>query len=127
MENQTRRNRRKPSHQCKGGLNQAGKRFSYAMCITQGFRAFCVFPYSPNGMKLKFVDAAFPHNCWVSYLCATPNVGKIGAQAATSPSLPTQKNYFYVANIIKLSNNLDFWLLLTASRGRFDNNRSILN
>ena len=53
--------------------------------------AFLVFPYSPNGMKLKFVDAALPHNCWASYLCATPNFGKIGAQAATPPSLPTKE------------------------------------
>ena len=78
-------------------------------------------------MKLKFVVAAFPHNCWVSYLCATPNFGKIGAQAATPPSLPTKENYFYETNIINLNNDLCFWLHLTASRGRFDNNRSILN
>ena len=36
---------------------------------------------------------------WVFYLCATPNFGKIGAQAATPPSLPTKKlflwNHYY--------------------------------
>ena len=75
-------------------------------------------------MKLKFVVAAFSHKCWVSYLCETPKFGKIGAQAATPIY---KKNYFYETIIIKLNNDLHFWLHLTASRGRFDNNRSILN
>ena len=70
-----------------------------------------MFTYSPNGMKLKFVVAAFSRNCWVSHLYATPNFGKIGAQAATPPSLPTKKNYFYETIIIKLNNDLHFWLL----------------
>ena len=50
------------------------------------------FSYFP--MALKFVDAAFSHNCWVFYLCATPNFGKIGAQAATPLSLLTKKKLF---------------------------------
>ena len=76
--------------------------------------------------ELKFVDAAFPHNNWFFfYLCATPNFGKIDVQAATPPNLPSQTNYFHEAIIIKLNNDLHFWLHLTASRGRFDKNRSI--
>ena len=59
-----------------------------------------MFLNSPNGKSLKFVDAALPHNCWVSYLCATPNFGKIGAQAATPPSIPTQKIIFMTTIII---------------------------
>ena len=43
----------------------------------------------PNGMALTFVDPAFPHNCWVSYLCATTNFDKIGAR----PPLSTESTY----------------------------------
>ena len=61
--------------------------------LHEALRAFCVpdVSLSPSGMQLKFVVAAFYHKCWVSYLCATPNFGKIGAQAATPPSLPTKE------------------------------------
>ena len=62
------------------------------------------------------------------FVHSTPNFGKIGAQAATPPSRATYTTkLFYETIIIKLSNDLNFWLLLTASRRRFDNNRSILN
>ena len=72
--------------------------------LHEALRAFCVphVSYSPSGMKWKFVVAAFSHNCWISYLCATPNFGKIGAQAATPPSLYPQKNYLHETIIIKL-------------------------
>ena len=75
-----------------------------------------MFPYSPSGIKLKFVVAAFSHNCWVSHLCATQNFGKIGSQAATPPSL-REKNYFHETIIVKLNGDLHFRLHLTASRG----------
>ena len=132
MKNQTRHDRRKPSHQCKEDLSEAGKRFSYTLCITHVLQrsVFLIFSYSPNGMTLIFVDAAaaaFPHNHWVSYLCATPTFGRIVAQVATPPSLPTQINYFLETIISELNNDRHFWLHLTASRGRFDNDRSILN
>ena len=86
------------------------------MCTIQGYRAFCVPNTSlfPQWHDVEICWCSVSLNCWVSYLCATPNFGKIGSQAATPPSLPRlrEKNYFHETVIIKLNKDLHFSYIL---------------